>query len=90
MSNVIDQTSPVEVIGGRRVYSLLTPEGNRLVGKIDAALTERGGDYSPSQLARIVKADSHDVRSVLDYLDARGMFVQGSGNGNWRRYAARR
>lgn len=82
---VIDTTSPV--ING--YYSQLTAEGNKLVGKIDAVLQERGGDYSPSQMGRLIKADSVATYAVLSWMDRNQMFVQGFGNGTRRRYRAR-
>ncbi|QFP94862.1 hypothetical protein SEA_MARSHAWN_76 [Mycobacterium phage Marshawn] len=86
---MIDTTSPIEIRNGRRTYSALTAEGNQLVGRIDAWLTSHPGTHSPSVVARGVKCGTHDAQVVLRFLDERGMFVAGDGNGAWRRYAAR-
>lgn len=67
----------------------LTTAGNRLVGKIDAWLLEHPGFYPPSRIARGIKATSVETSQVLDWLDRRGLWVVGSGNGAWRRYATR-
>ncbi|AYR01246.1 hypothetical protein SEA_OSCAR_79 [Mycobacterium phage Oscar] len=87
---MIDTTSAIEIRNGRRVHSLLTAEGNQLVGRIDAWLSTHPGTHSPSQIARGTGTNAIDARTVLQYLDEREMFVIGDGNGNWRRYGARR
>ncbi|QFG11496.1 hypothetical protein I5G87_gp72 [Mycobacterium phage Ekdilam] len=89
MQDVIDTSSPIEVVNGRRVYSALTGYGNTLVGRIDAWLTSHPGLHSPSKIARGVKCSTLDAQAVLSHLDARGLFVVGAGNGCWRNYATR-
>ncbi|AJD82299.1 hypothetical protein PBI_KESHU_79 [Mycobacterium phage Keshu] len=89
MSEVIDTTSPIEVVKGQRSYSALTSYGNQLVGKIDAWLTSHPGLHAPSRVARGVKCSTIDAAAVLSWLDNREMFVVGAGNGAWRKYAAR-
>lgn len=89
MTAVIDTTSPIEVVGGRRSYTRLTPEGNRLVGRIDAWLVEHPGFHPPSRVARGVKASTAEAGDVLSWLDRRGVLVVGDGNGCWRKYASR-
>lgn len=86
---VIDTTSPIEVVNGKRSYSRLTPAGNRLVGKIDAWLVAHPGFHPPSKVARGVKATTNEAYDVLSWLDRRGLFVVGDGNGCWRKYASR-
>ncbi|WVX89711.1 hypothetical protein SEA_FEYRE_92 [Mycobacterium phage Feyre] len=86
---VIDTTSPVEMVNGKRSYSALMPFGNQLVGRIDAWLQEHPGMHTPSRIARAVKADTHEAYMVLSWLDDRGMFVTGDGNGMRRRYGAK-
>ncbi|ASR85876.1 hypothetical protein SEA_PAOLA_88 [Mycobacterium phage Paola] len=86
---VIDTTSPVEMVNGKRSYSALMPFGNQLVGRIDAWLQEHPGMHTPSRIARAVKADTHEAYMVLSWLDDRGMFVTGDGNGMRRRYGTK-
>lgn len=89
MSDVIDTTSPIELRNGRREYSALTAYGNLLVGRIDAWLQSHPGLHSPSVVGRGIKASTTDAAAVLSWLDDRGMFVVGVGNGAWRKYGAR-
>jgi hypothetical protein len=89
MTAVIDITSPIEVINGHRSYARLTPEGNRLVGRIDAWLLDHPGFHPPSRVARGVKSATHEAGDVLSWLDRRGVLVVGDGNGCWRKYASR-
>lgn len=89
MSEVIDTTSSVEVVNGRRVYSALTTYGNQLVGRIDAWLTAHPGTHTPSRIARGIGSATHEASAVLSWLDDRDMFVSGVGNGAWRRYGAK-
>ncbi|UEM46482.1 hypothetical protein SEA_INVICTUSMANEO_88 [Mycobacterium phage InvictusManeo] len=88
-STVIDTTSPEERVNGKLSHSALMPFGNQLVGRIDAWLQEHPGMHTPSRIARAVKADTHEAYMVLSWLDDRGMFVVGDGNGMRRRYGAR-
>ena len=87
---VIDRTSPIEFINGKRRHSLLTTEGNRLVGKIDAWLVAHPGFHNCSTVARGVKTDTNTAWEILHWLDDHGMYAVGSGNGCWRKYGARR
>ena len=89
MSAVIDTTSPIEVVNGKRIYTRLTPEGNRLVGRIDAWLVAHPGFHPPSRVARGVKASTDEAGDVLSWLDRRELLVVGNGNGCWRKYASR-
>lgn len=86
---VIDHTSPIEVVNGKRRYSLLTPYGNSLVGRIDYWLLTHPGFHPPSKVARGCKIASHEAHSVLAWLDDHGIYAVGDGNGCWRRYASR-
>lgn len=89
MSAVIDTASPIEVVNGVRSYSRLTAHGNRLVGQIDAWLVAHPGFHPPSRVARGVKVTTVEAEAVLSWLDRRGVWVVGDGNGCWRKYAAR-
>lgn len=87
---IIDPRSPIEVVNGRRLYSQLTAYGNSLVGRIDYWLTTHPGYHPPSKVARGCKVTTHEAEHVLSWLDRKGMYAVGDGNGCWRKYAARR
>lgn len=49
--------------------------------------THRVVDYSPSQIARAVKCETHEIYPVLNDLAANHYIVQTGRGGAWARYA---
>ncbi|AKF15256.1 hypothetical protein SEA_SHEDLOCKHOLMES_79 [Mycobacterium phage ShedlockHolmes] len=67
----------------------LTDEGFDLADKVAEFIDDRPYQwFTPSKIARGIKADSVQVWQVLQWLE-REVMVQGSGTGRLRKYAAR-
>ncbi|ARQ95517.1 hypothetical protein I5G81_gp78 [Mycobacterium phage Shandong1] len=67
----------------------LTDAGYDLADQITAWLDDRRYElFTPSTIARGVKANSVDVWQVLQWLE-REVMVEGAGNGRLRRWGAR-
>lgn len=62
-----------------------------LADQIEAVVNANPGEsWTPSTMARKIKASTDDTRKVLKWMAAHSMDVEASGNGAWTRYTARR
>lgn len=87
---VVDIDSPIEIRGGRRVFSELTDQGYALADKIESWLHPRPATpVTPSKVARGVNCAAHEAKSVLAWLDDRQMVVVDAGRGARRKYTLR-
>jgi hypothetical protein len=66
----------------------LTDSQYNMADAIELWLETHPGMYSPSRIARGVKADTVAAADVLRWMDA-NVFVLADGNGAWRKYGAR-
>lgn len=69
---------------------LLTDTQFALADRIETALEDRPeSDFSASQVARLVKAETAETRTVLDWMVDHVMVTPTGRGGAWRRYQAR-
>ncbi len=67
----------------------LTDAGYDLADKIEAGFkAQPDATWTPSGMARKVKADTGEVRNVLAWM-VRHRYIDGDGNGAWTRYMRR-
>jgi hypothetical protein len=84
--DLIDYTSPIKVIDGRRLYTGLTSTGNQLVGAVDGWLVAHPGYHTPSAVGRGLRINTTVAWQILNHMDTQGIYVVGDGNGCWRKY----
>jgi hypothetical protein len=85
--DLIDYTSPIQVVEGRRLYTGLTSTGNQLVGAVDGWLVSHPGYHTPSAVGRGLRINSTVAWQILSHMDSHGIYVTGDGNGCWRKYS---
>lgn len=88
-ADLIDDTVPPVLMEGRRRYNTLTPVGNQLVGAVDGWLVAHPGFHSPSTVGRGLRVSTVVADHILSWMDRNGVYVQGSGNGCWRKYGVK-
>lgn len=86
-ADLIDYTVDPIPANGRRLYNTLTPTGNQLVGAIDGWLVEHPGFHNPSTVGRGLRVSTCVAETILSWMDRNGIYVQGDGNGCWRKYS---
>lgn len=74
---------PIDIEQSDAVYDL--------ADQIETVVTaDPDGSWTPSTMARKIKASTDDTRKVLKWMADHSMDVVASGNGAWTRYTARR